>query len=138
MPRILVIDDDFQLRRLYEGKLKLEGFEVETALDGLKGLEKAESFQPHLILLDILMPGMDGFQVMEELKNDPQTKKIPVVFLTNLSRDEGDIKKGLELGAIAYLVKAHYTPSQVVAKIREFLKAYSPKEEAPSPTPEQG
>jgi len=129
MAKVLLIDDEPLLLRMYEKKLKLEGFEVETASSGQKGLEKVKTFQPHLILLDILMPGMDGFQVMETLKADPQTKKIPVVFLTNLSRDEGDINKGLEMGAVAYFVKAYYTPSQVVTKIREFLKAYAPKGE---------
>jgi len=110
MAKVLLIDDEPLLLRMYEKKLKLEGFEVETASSGQKGLEKVKTFQPHLILLDILMPGMDGFQVMETLKADPQTKKIPVVFLTNLSRDEGDVNKGLEMGAVAYFVKAYYTP----------------------------
>lgn len=73
------------------------------------------------------MPGMDGFEVMEKLKKDPKTKKIPVVFLTNLSRDEGDINKGLEMGAVDYLVKAHYTPAEVVAKLKKLLEAYVPK-----------
>ena len=132
MPKILLIEDEALLLQMFEKKLKLEGFQVETALRGQTGLEKAKSLQPDLILLDILMPGMDGFEVMEKLKSDPETKKIPVVFLTNLSRDEGDISKGLEVGAIAYLVKAHYTPSQVVVKLKELLKAYAPKEETPS------
>jgi len=129
MAKILLIEDEPLLLQLFEAKLKQEGFEVETASRGQTGLEKAESFHPNLILLDILMPGMNGFEVMEKLKSGPTTKKIPVVFLTNLSRDEGDINKGLEMGAIAYLVKARYTPSQVVVKIREFLKAYAPKGE---------
>jgi len=121
MPKVLLIDDDALLLRMYEEKLKHEGFQVETALSGEEGLRKARSSKPNLILLDILMPSMDGFQVLEKLKADPEIKEIPVIFLTNLSRDEGDIKKGLELGASAYLVKARFRPSEVVRKIKEVL-----------------
>lgn len=132
MAKILLIEDEPLILQLFERKLRLEGFEVETASRGQTGLEKARSSQPDLILLDILMPGMDGFEVMKNLKSDPKTKKIPVVFLTNLSRDEGDVNKGLELGAVAYLVKARFTPAQVVAKLKELLGAYAPKKETPS------
>lgn len=121
MAKVLLVDDDALLLRMYEEKLKHEGFEVETALSGEEGLRKARSSKPNLILLDILMPSMDGFQVLEKLKADPETKEIPVIFLTNLSRDEGDIKKGLGLGAAAYLVKARFRPSEVVRKIKEVL-----------------
>jgi len=132
MPKVLVVDDEPLLLQMYGEKLRREGFAVDTASTGQKGLEKARTFQPHLILLDILMPGMDGFQFLSALKNDPEIKKIPVVFLTNLSRDEGDVNKGLELGAVAYFVKAHHTPSQVVTKVKKLIAAYSPKEEPPS------
>lgn len=135
MPKILLIEDEPLLLQLFEKKLKLEGFEVEIAQRGQTGLEKAKSFQPDLILLDILMPGMDGFEVMKRLKADPATKKIPVVFLTNLSRDEGDVSKGLEMGAIGYWVKAHYTPMEVVTKLKKLVKAYSPGEKTPKAKP---
>lgn len=119
--KILIVDDDLLLLQMYETKLKREGFEVETAPSGREGLEKAKSTKPHLILLDILMPSMDGFQVLEKLKSDPETKKIPVIFLTNLSKEERDFHRGLEQGAAAYLVKARFRPSEVIQKIKEIL-----------------
>lgn len=120
--KILVIDDDTLLLGMYRDKLGREGFEVLTSPSGADGLKKAKSTQPDLILLDILMPKMDGFQVLWQLKKDPQTEKIPVIFLTNLSRGDEDIQKGLELGAAAYLVKARFRPAEVIGKIREVLK----------------
>lgn len=143
MPKLLIVEDDTLISSLYADKFKREGFQVEEAVDGNEGLTKAKTAQPNLILLDILLPGMDGFEVLKKLKEDPQTAKIPVVFLTNLSRSEADVQKGLELGAVAYLIKAHYKPSEIVAKIKEFLMAYTPteeekpKEEEKPPTPRE-
>ena len=125
--KILVIDDEVLLLRVYEKKLKHEGFEVVTAQSSREGLEKAKSTKPHLILLDILMPSMDGFQVLERLKSDPETKEIPVMFLTNLSKEGGNIQKGLEKGAVAYLEKVRFRPSEVIKKIKEVLGLVPPK-----------
>lgn len=122
MPKkILVIDDDLLLLEMYKEKLESEGFQVATAPSAREGLKKAKSAKPDLVLLDILMPTMDGFQALEKLKSDPETKEIPVVFLTNLSREEWSLSKSAELGAIAYLVKARLRPAEVVQKIREVL-----------------
>jgi len=89
--------------------------------DGQKGLEAAAKVNPDIILLDILMPKMDGFSVLEELKKDAKTKDIPVILLTNLGQKE-DVKKGFDLGAAGYLIKAHFMPSEVVEKIKKILE----------------
>ena len=118
--RILLVEDDEFLAELYATKLNLEGYQVELAGDGEKGLRLAKSGKPELILLDIILPKKDGFEVLKELKADPVTKPIPIILLTNLSqRDE--VKKGLDLGASDYLIKAHFMPSEVVKKISQLL-----------------
>jgi CheY-like chemotaxis protein len=92
-----------------------------AAEDGLKGLEMVKKEDPDIILLDILMPKMDGFAVLDALKKDKATANIPVVLLTNLGQKE-DVKKGFEKGAVGYLIKAHFMPSEVVEKIKKILK----------------
>ncbi|MDD5749236.1 MAG: response regulator [Patescibacteria group bacterium] len=116
--KILLIEDEEMLANMYEVKFKNEGYDLEKALDGVQGLEKAKSFKPDFILLDIIMPKMDGFSVLKAIKEDPDTKGIPVMLLTNLGQDE-DIERGKQLGAIGYLVKANITPSEVVAEVKK-------------------
>lgn len=120
LKRILLVEDDEFLAELYATKLKLEGFEVVLAPDGEKGVKLAKSKAPDLILLDIILPKMDGFEVLKEIKADPATKPIPVILLTNLSQKD-EVKKGLSLGAVDYLIKAHFMPSEVVQKITQVL-----------------
>ncbi|MDD5109714.1 MAG: response regulator [Patescibacteria group bacterium] len=120
-PVILLVEDDEFLSELYATKLNLEGFEVVTAADGKKGLKLAREKHPDLVLLDIILPKMDGFEVLKTLREDPAGKAIPVILLTNLSqRDE--VRRGLELGAADYLIKAHFMPSEVVKKIKAVIK----------------
>ena len=119
--RILLIEDDSFLVEMYTTKFELEGFEVISAEDGKKGLDLALQEKPEIILLDILMPKMDGFAVLEALKKDKTTLNIPVVLLTNLGQKD-DVKKGFEKGAVGYLIKAHFMPSEVVDKIMKILK----------------
>ncbi len=116
--KILLIEDEEMLANMYEVKFKNEGYDLEKALDGAQGLEKAKSLKPDFILLDIIMPKMDGFSVLKALKEDPETKDIPVMLLTNLGQDE-DRERGKQLGAIGYLVKANITPSEVVAEVKK-------------------
>lgn len=118
--KLLVVEDDQYLADIYALKLKKEGFVVEMANDGAMGLEIAKKFLPDLILLDIVMPEMDGFEVLKALKEDEATKKIGVVMLTNLNSPD-EIEKGLELGAIDFMVKAHYVPSEIVSKVKSIL-----------------
>ena len=120
MAKILLVDDDSLLVRMYQKKLENSGYEVATASDGREGLSKAEEFQPHLILLDVMMPGKDGFEVLKALKSG-ELKNSKVVLLTNVGGSDEDVKKGLALGAEAYLVKAGNRPSAVVEKVKEVL-----------------
>lgn len=120
MAKILIVEDNRVLVKMYEMKLKLEQFEVEIAYNGVEGLEKLKSFLPNLILLDLAMPKMDGFEFLQKMMADPKLKKIPVVVLTNLGQ-ESDIKRAKDLGAKDYLIKADLTPRQVVEKIRQIL-----------------
>lgn len=123
MAKILLVDDDPLLVRMYQIKFENDGFEVVSASDGEDSLQKAQDLQPDLILMDIMMPKMNGLEALEKLKASGATKKIPVIMLTNVSGSDTDNEKGLELGAIAYMVKSNYLPKEVVQKVREILKA---------------
>lgn len=117
---ILIVEDDSFLSNIYKTKFEFEGFKVSTAENGEVGLAEARKKKPDLMLLDILMPKMDGFTVLEELKKDKAIKNIPVILLTNLGQKD-DVQKGLELGAKDYIIKAHFKPSEVVDKVRKVL-----------------
>lgn len=119
--RILLVEDDSFLAGMYVTKLTLEGFTVELATDGKQGLKLAKEFRPDLILLDIILPKMDGFAVLQTLKADRATKDIPVLLLTNVGQKES-VKKGLGLGAADYLIKAHFLPSEVIEKITTLVR----------------
>ncbi|MFY9493240.1 MAG: response regulator [Minisyncoccia bacterium] len=119
--KILLVEDDPFLLDMYSTKFKEVGFDVVVAQDGEMGLAKAKELMPDLVLLDIVLPKKDGFEVLKILKSDGQTAKIPVILLTNLGLDS-DVKRGLELGAQSYIIKAHFTPTEVVAKVKEILK----------------
>jgi len=121
LPTILLVEDDTFLIGMYATKLQLEGYKAVLASDGEKALAQAKKSKPALILLDILLPKKNGFEVLEALKKDPATKAIPVILLTNLSQRD-DVKKGLDLGAADYLIKAHFMPNEVVEKIKKHLK----------------
>lgn len=120
-PRILVIEDDEFLNRMYVTKLEHEQFEVISASDGETGLQLAISEQPALVLLDLLLPKRDGFSVLAEVKRRPETQRIPVIVLTNLSQQE-QVQKCMTLGAADCLIKAHFTPAEVVQKVRQLLQ----------------
>jgi DNA-binding response OmpR family regulator len=124
MAKILLVDDDALLVRMYQTKLKADGFEVETAADGSEGFNKAKLFKPDLILLDVMMPKLNGFEMLGILKQNLETKRIPVILLTNVGGSEAEIEKGLSLGAVAYIIKADYVPKEIVQKIKEILAGY--------------
>lgn len=121
VPLILLVEDDNFLGNIYKTKFEMEKFKVVVATDGLEGLEMAKKKKPDIILLDVLMPKMDGFEVLENLKKDKNLAKIPVILLTNLGQKD-DVVKGLELGAVDYLIKAHFKPSETVDKIKNVLQ----------------
>jgi len=107
---------------MYSTKLIQEGFETEIAVDGKQGIDKIKNIKPDLVLLDIVLPKMDGFEILESIKKDPEFKNIPIILLTNLGQ-KNEIEKGLSLGADEYIIKAHFTPTAVVAKVKEILKS---------------
>lgn len=119
--KVLIVEDDEFLLQMYSTKLDLEGFKVLEAMNGLQGLKVAQKELPDLILLDLNLPEMSGFEVLANLKRDDNTKGIKVLILTNFSQKE-DIDRCLELGADDYLIKAHFVPSEVIAKIKVILE----------------
>jgi DNA-binding response OmpR family regulator len=124
MAKILLVDDDMLMLKMYQGKFEDDGYDVEMATNGEQGLIKVVEFKPDLILLDILMPGINGLQVLKKLKEREETKKIPVILLTNVGGSDEDVERGLGLGAVAYMVKAHYDAKDVVKKVKEILGGY--------------
>ncbi len=135
--KILVAEDDHFLQKVYLTKLTQEGFSVDVALDGEEALKKLRNAPPDLLLLDLIMPKVNGFDVLLEMKGDAQLKKIPVVVLSNLGQPE-DIQKCRELGAKDYLVKANFSINAVVEKIRQYVHNgwKKPAAEAEEETPE--
>ncbi len=118
MKKILFIEDEPTLQKTIGEVLKQEGYEVTSALDGESGLRMAQSQKPDLILLDLVLPRMHGFEVLKGLKGDKETQNIPIIVLTNLE-EMTDIDKAIELGATTYLVKAQYSLEEVVDKIKK-------------------
>ena len=118
--KILLIEDETALQKTFGDILKQEGYETRSALDGQTGLEMAKAEKPDLILHDLVLPKMHGFEVLQTLKKDPATQDIPIIILTNLE-GTGDVEKALELGATTYLIKANYTLEEVVTKIKKAL-----------------
>ena len=118
--KILLIEDDLFLSGIFLSKFELEGFEIISAKDGEEGLKLARQEKPEAILLDILLPKKNGFSVLEELKENPTTKNIPVIVMTNLSEDH-DVKRAAGLGATDYLVKSNFLPNEVVEKVKKVL-----------------
>jgi len=121
MKKILFIEDESALQKTFRDVLEKEGYEMISALDGESGLRLAKTQKPDLILLDLILPKKDGFDVLKELKENEATKEIPVIVLTNLEEIES-IEKAIELGATTYLVKAQYTLEEVIQKVKKALE----------------
>lgn len=119
---VMVVEDDKFLRDLIVQKLKREGFPVSEAITGTEALQIAKEQKPAVILLDLILPGLDGFEALKRLKDDQETASIPVVILSNLGQRE-DVERGLRLGAVDFMIKAHFTPGEIVAKIKATLGA---------------
>lgn len=118
---ILIIEDDKFLRELIAKKLAKEGFKIFEAVDGEEGIRKVKEEKPNLVLLDLILPGIDGFEVLSRMKEDPTLLAVPVIILSNLGQKD-DVERGLKLGAVDYLVKAHFTPGEIVEKVKAVLK----------------
>lgn len=117
--KILIVDDDPFVIDMYVLKFKEQGFDVETAANGTAALTKYKQWQPDVVLLDVVLPMMDGFEIFREIKKIGRTPVI--IFLTNFGEKQ-DVDRGLEMGADGYIIKAHFTPSEVVEKVRHLLK----------------
>jgi DNA-binding response OmpR family regulator len=124
MSTILIVEDDTLLLRMYQEAFSSEGFEVLSALDGQAGLDLARSKKPTIILLDIMMPKMNGIQMLEQLKADPAIHTIPVIVLTNLSGTK-DAEKALALGAVKYVIKSEYKPREVIKIVKDIITGYT-------------
>jgi len=116
---ILVAEDQQHIRALIEYKLKNSGFNVVAVEDGVAALSKAREIKPRMILLDVMMPLMTGFEVLSALKQDPTTKQIPVLLVTAQSKEE-EVLKGLELGAEDYITKP-FSPNELAARVKKVL-----------------
>ena len=119
--KIMIVEDDSFVMDIYQTKLSHEGFEIIESINGVEALNKLAIEKPDMILLDIIMPQMNGLETLEKIKKDERLKDIPIILLSNLSQKE-DIAKGMELGAVDYLIKSHFTPSEVLEKIKNNMK----------------
>lgn len=124
MKTVLLVDDEPAILDMYKAKLDQEGFTVLTATNGLDGIEIAKKERPSVILLDIIMPQVNGFDVLKTLKESPETKDIPVFITTNLPEHTSG-QKAKELGAVSYLVKAEYEPGMIADILKRFFSEQS-------------
>lgn len=118
---ILIVEDDKFLRELITQKLAKEGYDTLMAIDGEEGIKNIREGKPDLVLLDLILPGIDGFEVLSRMKEDENLAKIPVIILSNLGQRE-EVERGLKLGANDYMIKAHFTPREIIDKIKTILK----------------
>jgi DNA-binding response OmpR family regulator len=118
--KILIVEDEPFLLDMYKMKFEQDGFEAISATDGEKAIRISRREKPNIILLDIMMPKINGFEVLKNLKKNPLTKSIPVLIFSNFSQKEQK-EKGIALGAADYFVKTNYTPNQVLEKVKNIL-----------------
>lgn len=121
MTKIAIIEDDATINQMYRMKFEADGFDVQLASDGERGVALVESFRPDLILLDMQMPVKNGYEALKEIRAQEWGKNIPVIILTNMGEEESP-KELRELNIESYIVKADLTPSQVVERVKEALK----------------
>ncbi len=127
MAKVLIVEDDPLMSRMYQKIFTFEGYEVELASDGEEGLDKVRSTKPTIILLDVMMPKMNGMQVLEKLKLDPELKAIPVIMLTNLAGQQ-DAENAIAKGAVKYIIKSEHEPKEVANMVKEILSGYTRNE----------
>jgi DNA-binding response OmpR family regulator len=121
MTKIAIIEDDQTISQMYRMKFEADGFDVQLADNGKKGVALVQSFKPEIILLDLQMPEMDGAEALTEIRSNEWGKNVPVIILTNMGEEESP-KSLATLNVESYIVKADLTPSQVVKKVKETLK----------------
>lgn len=118
---ILVIEDDQFLVKIYESKFKKEGFAVRSAYDGKEGLKEVKKKLPNIIILELILPNLDGFSFLEKIKKEPKLAGVPVIILTDLGQ-KADIERGKELGAVEYFVKVDTPLSKIIKTIKKYIK----------------
>jgi DNA-binding response OmpR family regulator len=118
--RVLIIEDDQLIQNMYKQIFTFEKFDVSTAKDGQEGVDIVTQVNPDIILLDMMMPRMNGFQVLEHLKSDDSTRGIPVIMLSNFD-DDSNVQEALRLGAIKYLVKSAHDPKEITEIVKSLL-----------------
>lgn len=126
MAKILIIEDDPLISRMYQKIFTFENFEVDTAQDGEEGLKKIKENTPTVVLLDIMMPKLNGLQVLEQVKKDidPNVKNLPVIMLTNLAGQQ-DAEAALSKGAVKYIIKSEHDPKDVAQMVKEVIAGYT-------------
>lgn len=127
---LLIIEDDPLMSRMYQKAFSYEGYKVEIAFNGEEGIDKVRNIKPTIVLLDIMMPKMNGLQVLDKLKADPDTRSIPVVVLTNLA-GEHDAEVALTKGAVKYIVKSQHEPKEITDMVKEIIAGYT-REQVPT------
>ncbi|MBI5765709.1 response regulator [Candidatus Falkowbacteria bacterium] len=118
--KVLLVEDDSMIVKMYKMRFEEEGYAVLVTDKGSEAIEIVEKEKPDIILLDVILPEVDGFTVLQRLKNDTKTKEIPILLLTNLGQ-ESDKEKGLQMGAADYFIKAQHTPVEIIQKIKELI-----------------
>ena len=121
MAKLLLVEDDLLLSKMYRQKFEMAGFSTDQAFDGQQAVDRAKLSKPDIILMDVMMPKLNGVEALTRIKSDNTTKNIPVIMLTNLSGTQ-DAENALKLGAVSYLVKSDFTPTEVVAKVKQLLE----------------
>ncbi len=130
MVKVLIVEDDPLMSRMYEKIFTFEKYEVVIAGDGEEALAKVSETNPTIILLDVMMPKMNGLQVLERLKSDPATKTIPVIMLTNLAGQQ-DAETALSKGAVKYIIKSEHEPKEIADMVDEVISGYT-RDEIPN------
>lgn len=120
MSKILIVEDDPLIVKIYSTRLKADGHEIFTAENGEDGIRQAIQHEPDLVVLDVMMPRMDGFGVLQKIRSDERLAKTPIIMYSNLS-NEDEIQRAKKMGATEFIVKANLSPNQVIAKLKEYL-----------------
>jgi len=124
MPKVFIVEDDPLMLRMYQKIFTFEKYEVDTAVDGEEALAKIAVSKPTIIVLDVMMPKLNGLQVLERLKADPNTKNIPVIMLTNLAGQQ-DAETALSKGAVKYIIKSEHEPKEIADMVKEIVIGYT-------------
>lgn len=121
MAKILFVEDDPLINKIYSTRLTADGYQVFTAENGEDGLKLAEQELPDLVVLDVMMPRLDGFAVLEKLRQNPLLTRIPILIYSNLAQED-EMNRALSLGATEFIVKANLSPTEMVNKIKQYLQ----------------